>query len=90
MTQRVTVLGTGLMGAGMARSLLREGLDVTVWNRSPEKAKPLSDDGARVGSTPTEAVDGAEVVVTMLFDADAVTEVMRDARRRWVTLSGRR
>ena len=53
--------------------------DVTVWNRSPEKAKPLSDDGARVASTPAEAVDGADVVVTMLFDADAVTEVTRDS-----------
>ena len=48
MSTTVAVLGTGIMGAGMTRSLLREGLEVTVWNRSTDKAKPLADDGARV------------------------------------------
>jgi 3-hydroxyacyl-CoA dehydrogenase len=38
----VTVLGTGSMGAGMARDLASPGPDVTVWNRSPEKARALS------------------------------------------------
>ena len=47
----MTVLGTGLVGAGMARSLLAAGLDVTVWNRSLEKARPLADDGARVADS---------------------------------------
>jgi 3-hydroxyisobutyrate dehydrogenase len=36
--RHVAVLGTGIMGAGMARSLLRSGLDVSVWNRSPGRA----------------------------------------------------
>ena len=53
---RIAVLGTGIMGAGMTRSLLREGLEVTVWNRSTEKAKPLADDGARVAVTAADAV----------------------------------
>ncbi|MDL5154928.1 NAD(P)-dependent oxidoreductase [Actinomycetospora termitidis] len=75
----MAVLGTGIMGAGMARSLLREGLDVTVWNRSPEKAKPLADDGATVAGTAAEAVSGADVVVTMLFDVEPVLSVMADA-----------
>jgi 3-hydroxyisobutyrate dehydrogenase len=75
----VTVLGTGIMGAGMARSLLRAGLDVTVWNRSADKARPLADDGATVAADVTDAVRGADVVVTMLFDADAVAEVMTTA-----------
>jgi len=73
------VLGTGIMGAGMTRSLLREGLDVTVWNRSTDKAKPLADDGATVAETAAEAVSGADVVVTMLFDTDAVEQAMADA-----------
>jgi len=73
---KVAILGTGIMGAGMARSLLREGLDVTVWNRSTEKAKPLADDGARVADTADDAVAGADVVVTMLFDTDAVAQTM--------------
>lgn len=76
---RVTVLGTGTMGTGMARSCLRAGHEVTVWNRTPERAAPLADDGARVASSPTDAVAGAEVVIVMLFDADAVVAVIEDA-----------
>lgn len=76
MTKTVTVLGTGTMGAGMARNLLGAGLDVTVWNRSPDRARPLADAGARIATDAAEAVAGADVVVTMLFDLDAVTEVM--------------
>lgn len=72
----VAVLGTGIMGAGMTRSLLREGIPVTVWNRSPEKAKPLADDGAAVASSAAEAVAGADVVISMLFDTDAVAQTM--------------
>ncbi len=44
--RRVAVLGTGIMGAGMARGLLRSGLDVFVWNRSPGRSAPLAADGA--------------------------------------------
>jgi len=72
-------MGTGIMGTGMARSLVRAGLDVTVWNRSADKARPLADDGAKVAADAAEAVTGADVVVTMLFDADAVAEVMQRA-----------
>lgn len=79
MAQAVTVLGTGIMGAGMARSLIRAGLDVTVWNRSAQKARPLEQDGARVADDVASAVQGADVVLTMLFDADAVAAVMEQA-----------
>lgn len=72
---RVAVLGIGTMGAGMARSLLRTGIDVTVWNRNPERARPLADDGATVATDAAAAVAGADVVLTMLFDAPAVLEV---------------
>ncbi|HEX3841751.1 MAG TPA: NAD(P)-dependent oxidoreductase [Acidimicrobiales bacterium] len=79
-TTAVTVLGTGLMGAGMARSLARAGHDVTVWNRTPDKARPLADEeGIKVVENLPEALGGADFVLTMLFDADAVTEVMRAA-----------
>jgi 3-hydroxyisobutyrate dehydrogenase len=80
MASAVTVLGTGLMGAGMARSLARAGHDVTVWNRTPEKARPLADEeGIKVVEQLHEALGGADFLVTMLFDADAVGEVMREA-----------
>lgn len=79
-TISVTVLGTGLMGAGMARSLARAGHDVTVWNRTPDKARQLAgEDGIKVVENLSEALGGADFILTMLFDADAVTEVMRDA-----------
>ena len=73
---RVALLGTGTMGAGMARSLLRAGLEVAVWNRSADKAAPLAADGAAVCAEPGEAVRGADVVVTMLYDADSVLDVV--------------
>jgi 3-hydroxyisobutyrate dehydrogenase len=76
---RVTVLGTGLMGAAMTRAMLRAGLEVTVWNRTAEKALPLAREGAAVAEGAEAAVRAADVVVTMLFDADAVERVMERA-----------
>jgi 3-hydroxyisobutyrate dehydrogenase len=76
--RHVAVLGTGIMGAGMARSLLRSGLDVSVWNRSPGRAAPLAADGAHVAGTAAEAVAGVDAVVTMLWDGSSVVEVMTD------------
>jgi 3-hydroxyisobutyrate dehydrogenase len=75
----VAVLGTGIMGTGMARSLLRSGLDVTVWNRSSGRAAPLAADGAWVAGTAGEAVAGVDVVITMLWDGDSVAGVMTEA-----------
>lgn len=76
---RVAVLGTGAMGYGMAVSLLRAGLVTTVWNRTRAKAEPLARLGAVVVDEPADAVRDADVVVTVLFDADAVAEVMAAA-----------
>ncbi|MGW1166422.1 NAD(P)-dependent oxidoreductase [Streptomyces sp. NPDC001153] len=75
----VSVLGTGIMGAAMARNLCRAGLGVRVWNRTREKAEPLAADGARIAGTPAEAVEGADVVLTMLYDGNTVLDVMREA-----------
>lgn len=68
---RVAVLGTGIMGAPMARNIAAAGHDVVVWNRTREKAEAT---GLPVAGSPQEAVDGAEVVVTVLRDLDAVRE----------------
>jgi 3-hydroxyisobutyrate dehydrogenase len=69
---RVALLGTGTMGAGMARNLLSTGHEVHVWNRTRERAEPLAADGAVVHHTPAEALGGADALVTMLADGDAV------------------
>ncbi|WP_369173116.1 NAD(P)-dependent oxidoreductase [Streptomyces sp. R28] len=75
----VSVLGTGIMGAAMARNLARAGHTVRAWNRTRAKAEPLSADGAFVADTPAEAVQGADVVLTMLYDGPAALDVMRAA-----------
>jgi 3-hydroxyisobutyrate dehydrogenase len=75
----IAVLGTGVMGGPMARNLARAGNAVRAWNRSPEKAAALSDDGVEVREDPTSAAAGADVVMTMLSDADAVLDVARRA-----------
>jgi 3-hydroxyisobutyrate dehydrogenase len=77
--RRVAVLGTGIMGTGMARSLLRSGLDVAVWNRSPGRTAPVAADGGRVAATAAGAVAGVDAVVTMLWDGASVAEVMTAA-----------
>ena len=64
------------MGLAMARNLAGAGIDVRAWNRTREKAEPLADDGTAVADTPGEAAGGADVVLTMLSDADAVIAVM--------------
>lgn len=76
--QKVAVLGLGTMGSPMAARIAEAGCEVSAWNRSSERAEPLRS-LARVASTPADAVTGAEAVVTMLFDADAVRDVMSAA-----------
>src|SRR6478609_982461 len=72
---RAAVLGTGIMGAAMARSLAREGHDVSVWNRTRSRADEVAGDRISVCGSVGEAVDGADVVITMVFDTDAVLGV---------------
>jgi 3-hydroxyisobutyrate dehydrogenase len=75
----VALLGTGTMGAGMARNIAAAGFPLRVWNRTPGKAEAL-DGVATVASSAAEAVDGADIVVTVLFDLDAVVETLSGAR----------
>jgi 3-hydroxyisobutyrate dehydrogenase len=75
-TAHVALLGTGIMGRGMARNIVKAGLPLAVWNRSPEKAADL---GAKVAANPHDAVRGADLVITMLSDAQVVETVIREA-----------
>jgi 3-hydroxyisobutyrate dehydrogenase len=67
------------MGAAMARNLVRAGHTVRAWNRTRAKAEPLAADGTHIADSPADAVQGADVVLTMLYDGNAVLEVMREA-----------
>jgi 3-hydroxyisobutyrate dehydrogenase-like beta-hydroxyacid dehydrogenase len=64
------------MGSGMARNLLRAGHEVTVCNRTRQKAEALAGDGARVAESPAAAARGAEAVMTMLADDAALRQVV--------------
>ena len=74
--RRVAVLGTGTMGAPMARNLRHAGFGVRVWNRTMAKAAALAADGARPASDPAAAARGAEVLITMLADGATVEDAM--------------
>ncbi len=67
---RVAILGTGKMGGAMARRLEASGHELTLWNRTRERAEALGV--GRVAATPAEAAEGADIVISMLTDADAV------------------
>lgn len=75
-TPRVAVLGLGTMGAAMARRISGAGMPTTVWNRSAERAGSFAGGPVVVAADPAAAVADADVVLTMLFDAGAVTTVM--------------
>ena len=70
---RIALLGLGKMGTPIARLLLKNGHQLTVWNRTIAAAEQLAADGALVAASPTEAVKGMPVVFTMLSN-DAATE----------------
>ena len=72
---KVGFIGLGNMGSGMAANLFRAGHELTVYNRTPEKRRPLIDLGARVAGTLAEACTG-EVVITMLADDSALRRMV--------------
>ncbi|SHM32820.1 NAD(P)-dependent oxidoreductase [Bradyrhizobium lablabi] len=72
---KVAFIGLGRMGRGMAGRYLDAGFDVAVWNRSKAKAEDLIARGARWASSPADAADGADAVVTMVADDEASRSV---------------
>ncbi|MGO1374809.1 MAG: NAD(P)-dependent oxidoreductase [Corynebacterium casei] len=72
---KIAFLGTGRMGSELARHVMKSH-DVTVWNRTAERAQPLVDEGATLADSPAAAVEGAEVIITSLFGPDDIREVV--------------
>src|SRR5258705_2158160 len=68
---RVAFIGLGRMGHGMAGRYLDSGFTVAVWNRSKSKAEDLIARGARWASSPADAAEGADAIVTMVADDGA-------------------
>jgi 3-hydroxyisobutyrate dehydrogenase len=72
----VGFVGLGIMGQPMALNLARSGRPLVVWNRSPHRAEPLRDAGARVAASPAEVFSSADVVILMLAHGDAIDAVL--------------
>lgn len=84
----IAFLGLGRMGLPMAANLVSAGHDLTVWNRSPEKAKRFATEhDARAAATPAEAVATSEVVITMLADDRALLNAWTGAGGALMTVS---
>jgi 2-hydroxy-3-oxopropionate reductase len=75
----VGVLGLGVMGAPMARNLVRAGFPVVVWNRSPGRVAELVAGGAQAAASPREVAERTAVTITMLPDAPEVEAVFHGA-----------
>jgi len=76
---RIGFIGLGSMGLAMAGNLVRAGHTLTVYNRTPGRATALPAPGARVADTPRDVAAGADVIVTMLADDDALMATMYGA-----------
>ena len=72
----IAFLCTGIMGAPMARNLLKAGHAVSVWNRTLPKARALEDDGAQVCESIADAVRGRKMIFVMASDCAACDEVL--------------
>src|SRR5262245_15543116 len=72
---RIGVAGVGRMGGAIAAHLVEVGHEVTVWNRTADKVRPLVDAGAKVAGTPAELAAQVDAVITILTNRDALAAV---------------
>jgi 3-hydroxyisobutyrate dehydrogenase len=75
MVKKVTLIGLGSMGTGIAQNILKAGFDLTVYNRTIARTEPLAKLGARISASPSEAARDADVVLSMVADDTASREV---------------
>lgn len=84
----VSVIGLGVMGTALARVLIDAGCDVTVWNRSPGRVKPLAASGARVADNPAAAISASPITVVCVLDYTAADDFLTSKSVR-TALQGR-
>lgn len=75
-TKEVTVLGLGMMGSKLASLLLESGYKVTIWNRSPQKAAALVEQGAVLADSAAAAISASPIVVMCVYDYKAANEIL--------------
>jgi len=74
--KRIGFIGLGIMGGAMSMNLLKAGFPLTVWNRTPEKMRPLLEAGAKPVDSPKEVAERSDVVIDMVTDSKDVEEVL--------------
>ena len=74
--KRIGFIGLGIMGGAMSMNLLKAGFPLAVWNRTPEKVKPLLEAGAKPAKSPKEVAEKSDVVIDMVTDSKDVEEVL--------------
>ena len=75
---KIAFIGTGLMGYPMASNLLKKKLNLKVFSRTLDKAKPLEKLGANISNSLGEVVKDTDIIITMLTDDEAVEKVLGD------------
>lgn len=76
MTERIGFIGMGLMGVPMGKNLADAGYPLTVWNRTPGRAKILLDAGAAEGTSPSDVASRSDIIITMVSDSEDVAAVI--------------
>ena len=74
--KRIGFIGLGIMGGAMSVNLLKAGFPLTVWNRTPEKMRPLLEAGAKSVRSPKEVAERSDIVIDMVTDSKDVEEVL--------------
>lgn len=74
--RRIGFLGIGTMGSSMAARLAKAGFEVSVYNRSAQRARPLAEHGIRVAASPAQVAGNADALLLSLATQDAVTTVL--------------
>ncbi len=73
--KKIGLIGAGIMAAGMAQNFLKHGYAVTIWNRNPERLKPLLDLGATAAATPHAVTEASDLIIECVSDDDASRDV---------------
>ncbi len=76
MTEKIGFIGLGIMGAGMVSNLLKAGFPVTVWNRTPQRAEPLLQQGATWADSPAEVAKQTDIIMICVSDTPDVQAVI--------------
>ncbi len=76
MNAKIGFMGLGIMGAPMAMNLHRAGFPLAVYNRSPEKAKPLAELGVEVASSPGSLAQATDVLILMVTGPEAIQDLL--------------